>query len=224
MDTKESDRGLCGSAIASFVRITTTADNELRLPFIGLSKLSGRRKKMFVKKPNWKDLMLGLTGLLLLMMATAMMGCTGKASKLAIINYTASEQQKQLAFNNSYRTSNQQLLLNLTQYVKAHPEKTEEAIRATWQARNELEDMRVQFIYGRVLSMLTVGQYLYDKQGVLNVWLEGKASMLGDTSTSLDAAKSASGIGIKDITKMADPTGRSSPIDLFKNTLKALGK
>jgi hypothetical protein len=121
-------------------------------------------------------------------------GCTSQSTRLAITSYESSERHKQAAFDNSLRIANEQMHLNLQQFIKAHPEKAAEAIKATWAARNVLEDVRVQYIYGRTLTQLTVGQYLYDQQGAVNVLVEAHSRDLKIVTQSIDAGNKAAGI------------------------------
>lgn len=145
---------------------------------------------------------------LLLILISA--GCTSQATKITIQQYQKSESFKQLAFNNSIRIANEQMLLNLEQYISLHPNDMstiQAAVQATWNARNELEIAREQYLYGRALTMLSVGQYLYDQQGVLNAWFEGKATMVDTAAQAAQSADAATGVKtVKDLFPLTDTT------------------
>lgn len=139
-------------------------------------------------------------------------GCTSQATRLTIQQYQRSEEHKQLAFNNTARIANEQMLLNLQQYADLHrsePEKVKAAITATWHARDQLELARQQYQYGRALTMLTTGQYLYNQQGALNVWVESFSAQLGNATDAAKQADAATGINsVKDLIPQADKTSR----------------
>lgn len=161
-----------------------------------------------------------------LLVLSLLVGCTNQSTKLAIQNYQTAEEHKQLSFNNAYRTASEQMLLNLVQYTEANsnnPAVIKQAIVMTWLARAELEESRMQYLYGRVLTMVTVGQYLYDKQGVLNVWFEDKATILNETSKAVDTANEAAGIeSVKDLFPPVDDITQPTADDEFQKVFEEL--
>jgi hypothetical protein len=100
-------------------------------------------------------------------------GCTSPATKLAIEQYQAAEKHQQNAFDNTYRIAKEQMLIGLKGHLAStKPEDPNVALTAAWEARDQLEECRVQYIYGRSMSLVTAGQYLYGQQGILNIWAE----------------------------------------------------
>lgn len=161
-------------------------------------------------------LKLGALGLALLAV-----GCTSGSTRQAMESYRKAETHKQLAMDNAVRTANEQMLLNLVQRVRAlgASEDVVAAIAKTWSARNELEEMRVQYIYGRTLTMLTVGTYLYDKQGFINTMMEDTAASLKRLSESLDSGNEAAGVdSVMDLVPSTQPA--ESPLDEFRRKLE----
>lgn len=146
-------------------------------------------------------------------------GCTSQATTQAIQNYQRTELQKQQAVDNALRIANEQMHLNLQQYVKAHPEQAADAIRSAWKARNTLEEVRVQYVLGRAWTQATVGQYLYDQQGWLSVLIGDKSMDLSKLDKALDAGRAASGVsvgGLLDQGVTARPSTRPSLEDRLR--------
>ncbi len=121
-------------------------------------------------------------------------GCTSPATKLAIGDYVTAERQKQSAFDVIDRIAKEQLNLNLQQRIAADPAHAAESALAVMKAREAIETARVQYLMGRAFTASTVGQYLYDQQGPLNVIFE-KAAKQGDEFTgAVDAGNKAAGM------------------------------
>jgi hypothetical protein len=154
-------------------------------------------------------------------------GCTSSATKQAIQDYHRSESFQQLAFNSASRTARDQMLLNLQQFIQLHPNdqvQIQAAISATWEARNQLETSREQFLLGKSLSQITVGQYLYNAQGPLNAWFGALSSQAQDTSTA--AAQADKAAGVSSVTallpKSTSTTQPSSVLSDFQDALKKI--
>ena len=123
-------------------------------------------------------------------------GCTSEATRNAIEYYEASQDHEQVAFDNALRAANQQLFLATAQYVtqnKGDEQTLLAGIKAAFIARQNLETMKVQFERARALNRLTVGVYLYDKQGVGNILFEEASKHLSVVSKSATAAQASIG-------------------------------
>ena len=121
-------------------------------------------------------------------------GCTSSTTKMAIAEYHSNQSHQQVAFDNSCRVANEQMYLNLTQFVKANPDKAIEAIKVTWKARNTLETIRNQYLLARFRGDMTYGMYLWDQRGWLEVIFEDKAKGLKSTIDAAVAADQAAGV------------------------------
>jgi hypothetical protein len=165
--------------------------------------------------------------LIVLALIGVLNGCTSPSTKLAIQNYRKAAMYNELAFNNSTRIANEQMLLSLCEYIRLNPANALDAVKVTWNARDELEISREQFLQSQSLSRLTVGQYLYDQQGVLNVWFGHTSDLAVDTSNAANAADQAAGISsVTDLIPKVDSTTQPSVApSSFQNILKGiLGK
>ena len=162
--------------------------------------------------------------LLIALCLVVMGGCTSQATRNAIKEFQIAEDHKQVAFNNAYRMASDQMALSLTQFTQANADKPEvvtQAIIATWKARYQLEEARAQYLLARSLTITTVGQYLYDQQGALNVIFGDTAQSLGLTMDSVQAGDKAAGQPITDIVK---PILTTQPATTVPSWLKDLQK
>jgi hypothetical protein len=143
--------------------------------------------------------------LLLIVIVTVVFGggCTTNATRTAIVSYRQVQQSQQDLIDNTLRIANEQLYLNLSQYVRANlndPDKIFAALKSAWKARQTLEELRVQYSYQRTKSNITVGQYLYDQQGWANVLFE---DILTDASRASSAAATADkAAGVNSVTDL----------------------
>jgi hypothetical protein len=139
-------------------------------------------------------------------------GCTSQATKNAIEYYETSQDQQQLSFDNAMMAANQQLFLATSQYVDANANDKKAlmvGLKAAFIARQNLETMKMQFQMARSLNRLTVGVYLYDKQGIGNILFEEMSKHLSVVSKATSAAQTS--IGKAD----TDPVLPQSIIDLI---------
>jgi hypothetical protein len=139
----------------------------------------------------------------LLLMALWAGGCTSNATDQVLASHQLVEQHKQLAFDNALRIADEQMFLNLAQYIAANTDaataaKITAAAQKVWIARLELYETRRQYGLSRHLTTVTVGQYLYDQQGILNIWA-GQATDLWKLHVdSVEAADGAAGMSAHD--------------------------
>lgn len=150
------------------------------------------------------------TSVLLLLVVAIGAGCTTPATKEAIQSYRQSNQYTELAFNNALRIANEQMVFNLIQYTQDHkdPAQVAAAIRATWKARTQLDICKEQFMYAHSLSLLTVGQYLYDQQGWFNSILAAETDSLKSAADANSSADTAAGVA--SVTSLIPTTGPST--------------
>lgn len=140
--------------------------------------------------------------LLIIIAIAGVGGCTSNATRLAVQGYRETQVGQQAVFDNTLRIANEQMFLNLSQFIAANagnPIKVLEAVKAAWQARQTIEEARVQYLLQRAKSEITVGSYLYDRQGGANVLFEDLAHDLDRTAKAAKDAKDASGVGVQDI-------------------------
>ena len=141
-------------------------------------------------------------------------GCTSEATRNAIEYYETSQDHEQTAFDNALRAANQQLFLATAQYIQqsnGDKQALLAGIKAAFVARQNLETMNIQFERARALNRLTVGVYLYDKQGIGNILFEEVSKHLSVVSKSAGAAQAS--IGKSD----TDPILPASIIELITN-------
>lgn len=182
------------------MRTTTTATNDRNHQLRGPTESSNNTGRKHVRT-------------ILLLMLVAVSGCTSASTRLAIRHWEDSEQYKQLAFNNAYRIANEQMVLNLTQFIRLNANDTDkliEATKATWRAKLQLEECRAQYDKARSYGRLTVGQYLYDQQGALNVLIESYGGDLHKAAEAAVTAKETTGLGLKDLVPKVDSTSPPS--------------
>lgn len=164
-----------------------------------------------VWRPKWKAIAIALIASLIFWgviigVCLAGCGCTPVATREAIRHYEASDDATAMVFHNAIRVADEQMFLNFTQFYKENWFRQElvlAAFTATWEARRGLEEMRLQFERSRTLSRLTVGQYIYDQQGAINVLLEDQARQL---KTYTDAGQRANEkAGVNSVTEAIPP-------------------
>jgi hypothetical protein len=122
-----------------------------------------------------------LTNFAVFVIGCSVIGCTSQSNREAIEGYQASENHKQEAFDNALRIADEQMLYSTLQFARKYsgdPATIEEGIKAAWQAKTVLEETRYQYALGRMWSLVTVGNYVYDQQGWVNVLFEDKAKDL----------------------------------------------
>lgn len=146
-------------------------------------------------------------------MLAAVSGCTTKATRLAIDNYRKSEAFKQNAFDNSLRIAKEQMFLSTSLYVQANPDKAKQAILALAIGKDQLEECRVQYERARFLSMIGVGQYLYDQQGWLNTLLESEVYTIKRGTSAAEEADKAMGVtSVMDLIPKISLTPPAAPV------------
>lgn len=108
--------------------------------------------------------------LLLIVLLAA--GCTARSTDLAIREYERTSQLQQQAFEQAISTAVEQLYVASQQHLSQHPDQAAATLEVAFRARQGLESLRVQWERAAALQRLTVGQYLYNQRGWLDVMLE----------------------------------------------------
>ena len=150
-----------------------------------------------------------IIGVILLLVVS---GCTSRSTQLAIENYERTLAYHTEVFESSVRIATQQLFLSTAQHIRSLDDKEaiQSALLASFMARQTLENIRVDFYRVSMLSRLTVGHYLYDRQGVLNVLLESATGHFEQLVAALEAASAT------------EPEALEAGVDALMNFLEEL--
>jgi uncharacterized lipoprotein YajG len=133
-----------------------------------------------------------LAGLLGITLTT---GCTTNATRLAIDNYQFTSNQQQAVFDNTHRIATEMWFqATATAMLEQDPQRRLVNLTASAEARQTLQDLQVQWDLARSMQMLTVGQYLLNQQGALDVLLEDISIDLARVGIATKKANDAAGV------------------------------